>query len=202
MANEFFTPSGTPASGSFGSSSAVRSEFASVEDAFDKLPALTGNGGEMVAVNAGGTALESVTTTGTGNGVRATSPSLTTPTMANAYVSGVLHRLAPSPTTYAGTGTLLSADILDGMIRSSGGTPTLTLPTGADLAAAASAQLSTNRGFDFSVIHVGAGTATIAVGASGWNATIVGSGTIATNTSGLFRVRCTGAASYTLYRLA
>ena len=57
MANEYFTPSGYPATGAAGSSASMRSEMALVEDGFDKLPTLTGNGGKIVAVNSGGTGL-------------------------------------------------------------------------------------------------------------------------------------------------
>lgn len=201
--SDYYSHTTYPATGAFGSSSGMRAELEAIENGLSaKLPDLAGNGGEIVAVNAGATALEAITTTGTGSGVRATSPSITTPVLSNMFASAVLYRAQTAPVTYSASGTVLSADILDGIIRSSGGTPTLTLPTGEDLAAAASSQLSANRAFDFSVIHVGAGTATIAVGASGWNATIVGSATIATGESGLFRVRCTAAATYTLYRLA
>lgn len=58
MSNEFFTKSGNPASGSAGASSTIRNEFLSIEQAFDKLPALTGNGSKLVRINAAGNALE------------------------------------------------------------------------------------------------------------------------------------------------
>jgi hypothetical protein len=62
MSNEFFTKSGVPATRGAGSSAAVRSEFALVEAAFDKLPALTGNRGKAVVVNSAETGLEAVNT--------------------------------------------------------------------------------------------------------------------------------------------
>lgn len=58
MANEFFTPSGAPATGSSGTSAPIRSEFSAISTAFDKLPTLTGNAGKFVKVNASGTGLE------------------------------------------------------------------------------------------------------------------------------------------------
>lgn len=61
MANDFYSPSGVPSTGSSGSSATMRGEFALVEDAFDKLPALTGNGNKLIAVNSGGTGLEAKT---------------------------------------------------------------------------------------------------------------------------------------------
>jgi len=58
--NDFYShASGVPATGSQGSSSAMRAEFDSIAQGFDKLPTLTGNGDEAVFVNAGGTALTS-----------------------------------------------------------------------------------------------------------------------------------------------
>ena len=58
MPNEFFTPTGVPANSAPGASATIRSEFTAVAAAFNKLPAMVGNGGEIVSVNAGGTALE------------------------------------------------------------------------------------------------------------------------------------------------
>ena len=106
MANDFFSASGAPATGSQGSSATMRAEFASIEDGFDKLPALTGNGGKVVVVNSGGTALESVTTTGTGNAVRATSPTLVTPILGTP-TSGTLTSCTglPVSTGISGLGT-------------------------------------------------------------------------------------------------
>ena len=63
FANDFFTASGVPATGAALSSSTIRGEFSSIEDGFDLMPTLTGNGSKAVIVNAGGTAL--TVTTGT-----------------------------------------------------------------------------------------------------------------------------------------
>lgn len=60
MANDFFNATGNPSTSSSGSSSTMRTEFANIAAGFDKLPGLTGNGLELVRVNAGETALESV----------------------------------------------------------------------------------------------------------------------------------------------
>lgn len=56
-ANEFYDSSGAPATSSQGSSSAMRAEFDAIEAAFNKLPALAGNAGKLIAVNDGGTGL-------------------------------------------------------------------------------------------------------------------------------------------------
>ena len=77
--SDYFTASNTPSTGGALSSSVVRAEFALIAAGFTKLAGYTGNGGKAVLINAGGTAQEAVTCTGTGNVVRATSPTLTTP---------------------------------------------------------------------------------------------------------------------------
>lgn len=56
-ANEFYDSTGVPSTNSAGESSAVRSEFNLIQDAFDKLPTMAGAGLEFVTVNAGGSAL-------------------------------------------------------------------------------------------------------------------------------------------------
>ncbi len=55
--NPYYNPSGTPSTGSAGASSPVRSEFTSIAAGFALLPTLSGNGGQAVVVNAGGSAL-------------------------------------------------------------------------------------------------------------------------------------------------
>ena len=51
MANEFYTPSGTPAQNADGNSSDMRGEFTKLEQAFDKFPDLLGHANEEVVVN-------------------------------------------------------------------------------------------------------------------------------------------------------
>ena len=58
MSNEFFTSSSIPATGAQGSSAAIRAEFELIRAAFDKMPVLAGNAGEIVSINGTGTALE------------------------------------------------------------------------------------------------------------------------------------------------
>jgi hypothetical protein len=58
MSNDFYNASGTPATGSPGASASMRAEFSAIKAAFDKLPAITGNGNKLVRVSAAGTALE------------------------------------------------------------------------------------------------------------------------------------------------
>lgn len=63
MSNEYYVSSGTPSTGAFAASAPMRSEFGSVEDGFDLLPTLSGNGSKAVVVDPTGTEL--ITTTGT-----------------------------------------------------------------------------------------------------------------------------------------
>lgn len=58
MSNDFYTKSGIPSTGAPGSSAVVRAEFSAIQAAFDKMPSLNNGAGQLVRVNAGGTALE------------------------------------------------------------------------------------------------------------------------------------------------
>ncbi|PPC86683.1 MAG: hypothetical protein CTY37_05355 [Methylotenera sp.] len=55
---EFYDHGGYPQTGATGASSALRAELDSIENGFNKLPALAGNGNKLVRVNSAGTALE------------------------------------------------------------------------------------------------------------------------------------------------
>lgn len=64
MANSYYTASGTPGTGSFGASNAIRSEFDLIQSAFDKMPTLgSGASNCAIVVNGGGNGL--TTTIGT-----------------------------------------------------------------------------------------------------------------------------------------
>jgi len=60
MSNTYFNKTGSPAPNGPGSSSSIRAEFAAIETGFDRLPIPTGNGGKLVAINAGGSGMEAV----------------------------------------------------------------------------------------------------------------------------------------------
>lgn len=107
MSTEYFTASGYPSTGALGVSASARSEFANIETGFSKLPTLAGNGSKIVAVNSGGSGLEAITTTGTGNGVRATSPTLVTPVLGVATCTTLNKLTITAPATSA---TLTVAD--------------------------------------------------------------------------------------------
>jgi hypothetical protein len=89
MANPYYDHTTYPSNGAAGSSSALRSELDSIEAGFDKMPTLSGNGSKIIAVNSGASALEAITTTGTGDGVRATSPTLVTPNIGAATATSI-----------------------------------------------------------------------------------------------------------------
>lgn len=55
--NEYFQPGSNPATSSPGSSAVIRAQFANIAAGFDKLPIMAGNAGEIVTINATGTAL-------------------------------------------------------------------------------------------------------------------------------------------------
>lgn len=99
MAGEFYDHTTYPANGAQGSASAMRSELEAIQTGFDKLAGLSGNGGKIIAVNAGATAYEALTTTGTGNAVRATSPTLVTPTLGVATASSINKVALTAPAT-------------------------------------------------------------------------------------------------------
>lgn len=60
MANDYYSDSGAPSTGSAGSSATIRAEFASIEAGFDKMADLTGNGDLPVFVNSGATGQEAI----------------------------------------------------------------------------------------------------------------------------------------------
>ena len=94
---------------------------------------------------------------------------------------------------------LLVSDLTAELITyNAAGGNNLQLPTVANLEATVS-NARTNLAFDFSVIALGAGTATVTTN-TGW--TLVGYMAVATNVSGRFRARKTGDSAWTLYRIS
>lgn len=111
----------------------------------------------------------------------------------------------PAPQTATSTATLTVAQITGGILAGSPGSSAAayTLPTGASLDAAVSSA-KVNSSFDFSVINVDGNTSGVITMTAGTGWTIVGLATIAATagTTGQFRARKTGDATWVLYRLA
>ncbi len=60
---DYYDPTGAPATSSFGDSATIRAEFAAIQSGIsNRLPPLSGNGGEHVRINSGATGMESITT--------------------------------------------------------------------------------------------------------------------------------------------
>ena len=103
-----------------------------------------------------------------------------------------------TPGTLNSTGTLTAALIQGGIVTSTtGAAVTATLDTGTVMDT--SCDLAVNDSFDWAAIATGANAFTVTA-ASGH--TIVGSGVVATATSGHFRTRKTAANTYVTYRLS
>ena len=63
MSNDYYNPSGWPATSSSGASANARSELAEIAAGFDLLPGLTGNANKIIGVNSSGDALEAKSVT-------------------------------------------------------------------------------------------------------------------------------------------
>lgn len=102
---DYYTATSDPADNTDAEPLVLRTEHASIAAGFAKIAAYTGNASKIVAINSAGTAQEAITTTGTGNGVRATSPTLVTPLLGTP-TSGVLTNCTGYPASaLAGLGT-------------------------------------------------------------------------------------------------
>lgn len=135
MANDYYTHGSTPATGSPGSSSVMRSEFDLIMAGFAKLPGLTGNGLRALVVNSGGTAVTLTTGTLTLGGAFVTagghSLTLTTTGITNVTLpeSGTIISTSNTATL---TNKTLTAPVLSGTVTGTytlGGTPTISSPT-------------------------------------------------------------------------
>lgn len=149
MANDYFTPNGTPATGAFGASSVVRSDFAAIAAGFDKLPGLTGNAGKAVVVNSLGTGLTVTTGTLALAGNLATTGAFNTTLAQSASITLTLPAASGTLATLAGTETLTNKTLTS---------PTLTTPI---LGTPSSGTLSSCTGYPTaSLTGLGAGVAT------------------------------------------
>jgi hypothetical protein len=108
----------------------------------------------------------------------------------------------PTPTALAATATLTIAQLLAGIVTTSGTVAiTLTLPTGTlSDAGVTGPALPVNGSFDWAVINIGTVSAAVTI-AAGTGHTLVGSAAIAIGSSARFRTRKTAAATFVTYRM-
>jgi len=105
----------------------------------------------------------------------------------------------PTPGTLNATGTLTAALILGRIVTSTtAAAVTATLDTGAVMDAAGTFAIGDS--FDWNAIATGANAFTVTAAASGH--TVVGTGAVATATSGAFRTVKTAAATFVTYRIS
>ena len=118
-------------------------------------------------------------------------------TITNYYPQNAYSYQGDPSATVSTNSTLTAAQILSGIIPVSGN-PTLTMPTATNLTAALPANFPINGAFEFVVIDSDAGSTSLI---SNTGVTFVGSGSVGSNSSAIFRVRKTGANTYTVYRI-
>jgi len=112
---------------------------------------------------------------------------------------GVIAHNQPAPAAVNATATLTVANLKTGIITSTSALATdMTLPTGTDTEAGFSG-VYTNMTFEWSVINTGPSLVRVLAGTAH---TIVGSGSVATGTSGRFTSRRTAANTFVTYRLS
>jgi len=99
-------------------------------------------------------------------------------------------------TSKSTTATLSGAELVTGILNTTGTSYTVTLPTAANIEAALT-WAGNNACIDWFVINTASGTITIGANSN----TFVGATTIATATSAQFRIRRTGSSAFTVYRL-
>jgi hypothetical protein len=112
---------------------------------------------------------------------------------------GVIAHDQPAPAAVNATATLTVANLKAGIITSTSAAATdMTLPTGTDTQAGFSGTYD-NFTFEWSVINTGPSLVRVLAGTAH---TIVGSGSVATGTSGRFASRRTAANTFVTYRLS
>ena len=108
----------------------------------------------------------------------------------------------PTPTAKSASATLTIAELLTGIVTTSGTVAiTLTLPTGTLTDAGVTAPaLPVGGCFDWAIINTGTSSGAVTV-AAGTGHTLVGGATVAIGTSAGFRTRKTAANTFVTYRL-
>ena len=154
--SDYFDVSGVPGQAAPGSSSVIRSEFAAVESGIsDKLAPLSGNGDEVVKINAGATGMESITTAALG-ALLVTAGLFTVDDATNSGVSSPIsltHTTSGSPANGIGTGLPFITE-----------TSASNNETGAILESVTTDVTATSEDFDLVVQLLAAGAAAAEVG--------------------------------------
>lgn len=198
MSGEFYDHTTYPANGVLGSASAMRTELESIQTGFDKLAGLSGNGGKIIAVNAGATAYEALTTTGTGSAVRATSPTLVTP------VLGVATATSLNKLTITAPATSCTFTLLDGKTFTVNNTltlagtdgSTLNIGTGGTLGTAAytaSSDYASSTSYAFKTISVSGQSDVVAESLGDTLTLVAGTNIVLTTNAGTDTVTITSA---------
>ena len=125
MTNSYYTATGNPATGSTGSSAAVRAEFNAIVAAFDKLPTLSGNAGKVVRID------DSASTMTVSSAISESAGGVVTITGATVLAATANIAGAPLATT-TGTQTLTNKTLTAPVISTISNTGTLTLPSSTD----------------------------------------------------------------------
>ena len=101
-----------------------------------------------------------------------------------------------APTSLAAAATLTNAQLLPGLINTTGTTYTVTLPTGATLETLVTWS-AVDQSFEFTIVNTATGTITLAANGN----TTLGALTVNTGVSATFRLRRTAANTFTMYRI-
>lgn len=95
----------------------------------------------------------------------------------------------------------MATSMLNGILTATpAGAIAYTLPTGTEMQTAAGTTIDVDQSIDFSIINIGAGGIITVTAAAAF--TIVGTATVAVNTSANFRIRKTAANTFVLYRMS
>lgn len=96
---------------------------------------------------------------------------------------------------------VMATSMLNGILTATpAGAIAYTLPTGTQMQTAAGTTIDVDQSIDFTLINIGAGGIITVTAAAAF--TIVGTATVAVNTSANFRIRKTAANTFVLYRMA
>lgn len=182
--------------------------------------ATTGNSGNAAIASGNVTTGNSGNSTiTTGNATTGESGNIVLTTGTASTIRGVIFNRAasiskyqPAPATQNTAGTLTASQIINGIItvtQATAATIAITLPTGVDLANALPSSFTTSDSIDFTIINLSAAAADTATLTASVGITIVGKPIIDSAnasatypSSGTFKLRMSGAATFVAYRIS